>query len=82
MFDFEWTGRNAADEADTKRGIAAALTYCAENSINPEQVYAGTCADEPEQSDLDAWSAVEMTALSAMCKDWREIPENVSLVWR
>lgn len=81
MFDFEWTGRNPADENDRQRGINAAQDYCALNSINPAKVYAATCTDDPAQSDVDAWSAIEGAAISAMCSDRQSEPENVSLIW-
>lgn len=80
MFDFEWTGRVSGDDTDRKRGIAAALTYCADMELDPAAIWADCCNDD--QSAWDKWGSIEGVAMHALAIGWDTMPENVSLIWR
>jgi len=81
MFDFEWTGRRDADDADESRGIDAAIKYCADNGIDAAKAYAAMTSEDATEADIDLWFQVEGAAVSAMCEGWHQTPDYVGLIW-
>lgn len=87
MFDFEWTHRRWANDADEAKGVDAAERHCEAKGIDAESAWKAMRA-EAESSIYgdgparDAWNAIEAVAISAMCEGWAETPVNVSLIWR
>lgn len=82
MFDFEWTQRRDANEADQQKGIEAAEKFVAAAQIDPKALWSEYIKEDVTEETVDAWIAIESTALSAMCDGWIEQTENASLVWR
>lgn len=88
MFDFEWTSRRDADDADEERGIEAVERYCRANDIDPAETNRAALEaienwprSEADNSAIKAWSILENIAIAAMCEGWRECTENATLTW-
>lgn len=79
-FDFDWSGRIDANDAEQEKGIEAAYSYCEARGINPAEIWSRAILQE-DASAQDAWLDIEGVAIAAMCDGWCERTENASLAW-